>query len=70
MGKMRRLFLSIPTKHPKINKFYNVHFLLNTGSPITTLTRRALCSIHQIKYNSDKKNLQQFLVDMPYQIGS
>jgi hypothetical protein len=70
MGKMRRLFLSIPTKHPKVNKFYNVHFLLNTGSPITTLTQKALCTIHQKEYNSDKKYLQQFHLDMPYQIGN
>ena len=67
---MRRLFLSIPTKHPKINKFYNVHFLLDTGSPITTLTQRALCSIHQIKYNSDKEQIREFLMDKPYQIGT
>lgn len=70
MGRMRRLFLSIPVKHPKINKFYNIHFLLDTGSPITTLTQRALCAIHSMEYKSEKKNLQQFLVDMPYQIGS
>lgn len=55
MGQMNRLFLSIPTKHPNINKFYNVHFLLDTGSPVTTLTRRALCTLHQLKYDSDNK---------------
>ena len=70
IGRMRRLFLTIPTKHPKINKFYNVHFLLDTGSPVTTLTYRALCAIHSIEYNSKKKHNQQFLLDMPYQIGN
>lgn len=47
IGNLHRLFVSIPTSHPKINKFVNVHFLLDTGSPHTTLTHRALCAIHQ-----------------------
>ena len=70
MGRMRRLFLTVPTKHPKINKFYNVHFLLDTGSPITTLTQRALCALNSMEYDSEKKHHQQFLLDMPYQIGN
>jgi hypothetical protein len=70
MGKMCRLFISIPTKHPIVDKFYNVHYLIDTGSPITTLTKKALCSIHQKEYNNDRKHNQEFLVDKPYQIGS
>lgn len=46
MGRMRRLFVSIPTKFPAVKKYYNVHYLIDTGSPITTLTRRALCTLH------------------------
>ncbi len=33
-------------------------------------TQRALCAIHLMEYNSEKKHHQQFLLDMPYQIGS
>jgi hypothetical protein len=46
MGRYPRLFVSIPTKHPIVNKYYNVHYLIDTGSPITTLTQRALSAIH------------------------
>ena len=46
MGVYLRLFVSIPTKHHNSNKYFNVHYLLDTGSPITTLTRKALCAIH------------------------
>ena len=46
VGLNYRLFVTVPTKHFALNKYYNVHYLLNTGSPITTLTRRALCAIH------------------------
>jgi hypothetical protein len=48
MGRSRRLFISIPTSHPKTKKYVNMHFLLHTASPITTLTQRALCAIHQL----------------------
>lgn len=47
MGRMRRMFISIPTAYPKINKFVNVHYLLDTRSLIITLAQRALCAIHQ-----------------------
>lgn len=40
---------------PKINKFYNIHYLLFTGSPITTSTQRTLYSINLIEYKNDKK---------------
>jgi hypothetical protein len=45
------MFLLIPTAHPDINKYINVYYLLDTGSPVTTLTHRALCAIHQKKYS-------------------
>lgn len=61
MGRMLRLFVSIPTKHPKVNRYYNVHYLLNAGSPITTLTRKALCAIHEKEYNSDESIIKNFL---------
>jgi hypothetical protein len=46
IGLMSRLFVSIPTKHRNADKYYNIHYLVDTGSPITTLTRKALCAIH------------------------
>lgn len=37
-----RLFITIPTaylnENHKLNDYYWVHYLLNTGSPISTLT--------------------------------
>ena len=33
-----RLFLSIPTARASSSEYFNVHYLLNTGSPYTTLT--------------------------------
>jgi hypothetical protein len=59
------MFLSIPTAHPDVNKYINVIYLLDTGSPVTTLTNRALCAIHQKKY-SELITFQRGL----YQVGS
>lgn len=70
MGAYFRLFVSIPTKHPPTNQYYNVHYLLDTGSPITTLTRRALCTLHQKEYKEDSPYFQEFLMGENYQIGS
>lgn len=42
VGKVDRLFISIPTKAPNQNRYYNIHYLLGPGSPFTTLTREAL----------------------------
>ena len=53
IGNLHRLFVSIPTSHPEINKFVNVHFLLDTGFPHTTLTHRALCAIHQRPFSTE-----------------
>lgn len=64
IGNLHRLFVSIPTAHPQINKFINVHFLLNTGSPHTTLTHRALCAINQIPFSTEVVFTRQL-----YQIG-
>ena len=46
VGHLPRLFISIPTKFYESDKYYNVHYLLNTGSPITTLTQKALSALH------------------------
>jgi hypothetical protein len=64
IGNLHRLFVSIPTAHPKINKFVNIHFLIDTGSPYTTLTRRALCAIHQRPFSTEIVFPRQM-----YQIG-
>ena len=53
IGNLHRLFVSIPTMHPEIKKFVNVHFLLDTTSPHTTLTHRALCAIHQRPFSTE-----------------
>lgn len=53
IGNLHRLFVSIPISHPQINKYINVHFLVNTGSPHTTLTHRTLCAIHQRAFSTE-----------------
>ena len=55
IGRLNRLFVAIPTSHPEINEFVYVHFLLDTTSPHTTLTQRALCAIHQKPFSTDWK---------------
>ena len=64
VGNLHRLFVSIPTAHPQIKKYVNVHFLVNTASPHTTLTQRALCAIHQRPFTTEIKFPRQL-----YQIG-
>jgi hypothetical protein len=64
IGSLRRLFVSIPTSHPSINKYVYVHYLVDTASPHTTLTHRALCAIHQRPYSTEIKFPRQ-----QYQIG-
>lgn len=51
MGGSYRMFLTIPTSHPNLREYFYVHYLLDTGSPITTLTHRALCAIHKKTYS-------------------
>ena len=51
IGAIHRIFFTIPTRHPKMRKYTNVHYLLDTGSSITTLTHRALCAIHEKQYS-------------------
>ena len=51
MGIMNLLFVSIPTAHPNLNKYLYIHYLLDTGSPTTTLTHRAMCALHQRQYS-------------------
>lgn len=38
IGSNWRLFFSIPTAKQNSSEYYNVHYLLDTGSPYTTLT--------------------------------
>lgn len=38
IGDHSRLFFSIPTAMKNSSKYYNVHYLLDTASPYTTLT--------------------------------
>lgn len=38
MGSHSRLFFSIPTAKYNSSEYYNVHYLLDTSSPYTTLT--------------------------------
>lgn len=64
IGNLHRLFVSIPTSHPKIKKYVNVHFLIDTGSPHTTLTHRSLCAIHQRPFSTEILFQRQI-----YQIG-
>lgn len=64
VGSLHRLFVSIPTSHPRLNKFVNVHFLIDTKSPYTTLTHRALCAIHQRPFSTEIRFSRQV-----YQIG-
>ena len=67
---MSRLFVSIPTKHPNTDKYYNIHYLVDTGSPITTLTRKALCAIHGKQYHSDYNHKLEFPLTDAYLIGT
>lgn len=53
IGSLRRLFISVPVSHPQINKFVNIHFLVDTVSPFSTLTHKALCAIHQRPYSTE-----------------
>ena len=63
-GGLGRLFLSIPVSYPSINKYVNIHFLLDIVSPFTTLTHQALRAIHQKPYSTEEM-FQKHL----YQIG-
>lgn len=38
IGDHSRLFFSLPTARENSSEYYNVHYLLDTGSPYTTLT--------------------------------
>ena len=38
IGAHSRLFFSFPTARENSTEYYNIHYLLNTGSPRTTLT--------------------------------
>ena len=42
IGDHSRLFFSIPTARLDSQEYYYVHYLLDTGSPYTTLTHEAL----------------------------
>ena len=69
VGRMGRLFLTVPTKDLSINKFYNVHFLLDTGVPTTQITRRTVCALNHIEYDNENKYDQKLPFHKPYQIA-
>lgn len=52
IGDHSRFFVSIPTAKKDSDEYYYVHYLLDTGSPITTLTHEALCCLHDKKVDA------------------
>ena len=50
-----RMFMAIPTRPSGHYPYLYVHYLLDSGSPFTTLTHSALCALHGKKYSINTK---------------
>jgi hypothetical protein len=46
IGDHSRLFFSIPTARANSLEYFNIHYLLDTGCPYSTLTHEALCCLY------------------------